>query len=74
MLFWAGCCVSHHAALACAASPTITRTLSLSLSLSLTLHPHPHPHPMLTRCAALGFLGPARTLGASTDSNPNPIL
>jgi len=33
MLFWAGCCVSHHAALA---------------------------------CAAIGFLGPARTLGAST--------
>lgn len=33
MLFWAGCCVSHNAALA---------------------------------CAAIGFLGPARTLGAST--------
>ena len=32
MLFWAGCCVSHHAALA---------------------------------CATIGFLGPARTLGAS---------
>ena len=61
------CCASSAGV---ALSLTLTLSLSLSLSLSLTLS----LTLTLTSCAALGFLGPARTLGASTDSNPNPIL